>query len=145
MRIAYITPYQGPTVITQRPIVRNRSMSNRTKIELVSRLLCSNSHDVELFSHGEVIDNRLAFYPGFAEPELFDPRIPVCYISALPIKRLNGFWSSFQMVRLLKRRHRISPFDVIILFNLKRPQVASARYANRHGIPVILQYEDDMF
>ena len=37
MRIAYVAPYQGPTLVNRRPIVRNRSMSNRVKIELIDQ------------------------------------------------------------------------------------------------------------
>src|SRR5437870_4192674 len=106
MRIAYVTPYQGPTLIKRRPIVRNRSMSNRIKIELIAQLLRSKGHDVELFSHGEVIENGFRFYPAFAEPERFHPQIPVYYISSLPIRRVNGLWASFRMLNLLNRRHR---------------------------------------
>jgi glycosyltransferase involved in cell wall biosynthesis len=145
VRIAYITPYQGPTVVERRPIVRNRSMSNRTKIELIAQLLRSNSHDVEVFSHGEVIENRLTFYPAFEEPQRFHPRVPVHYVSALPIPRLNGLWAGHQMVRLFRRRHRVAPFDVVIIFNLKVPQIACAHEAVRLGIPVIFEYEDDAF
>jgi glycosyltransferase involved in cell wall biosynthesis len=145
VRIAYVTPYQGPTLVERRQIVANRSMSNKTKIELVAKLLRSRTHSVEVFSHGEVIENRLRFYRAFAEPELFDRDIPVNYISSLAVGRLNGLWASLQMVQLLKRRHRIAPFDAIIIFNLKRPQIACARYAVRRGIPVIFEYEDDVF
>ena len=42
-------------------------------------------------------------------------------------------------------RHRVAPFDVIIIFNFKPPQVASALYAVRRRIPLILEYEDDAF
>jgi len=49
------------------------------------------------------------------------------------------------MLHLLRQRHRASPFDLVIIFNLKRPQLACTGYAVRHGIPVILEYEDDAF
>jgi hypothetical protein len=39
----------------------------------------------------------------------------------------------------------VAPFDVIIIFNFKPPQVASALYAVRRRIPLILEYEDDAF
>jgi glycosyltransferase involved in cell wall biosynthesis len=145
MRIAYVTPYQGPTLIKKRPSVRNRSMSNTIKIELIAQLLRSKSHDIEVFSHGEVIENELAFYPAFDEPDRFHPKIPVYYISALPLRGVNGLWARLRMTALLTRRHRVSPFDVLMIFNLKPPQLASARYAVRHRIPVILEYEDDVF
>ena len=146
MRIAYLSTYQGPSLLKRRPIIRNRSLSNTVKIELIASLLCANAHDVEVISHGEVVDHKLKFYPAFSEPQRFDSRIPVHYCSALPIRRLNGLWSSLRMLELLKARHRAAPFDLVIIFNLKEPQVACANYALRRlGIPVILEYEDDRF
>ena len=145
MRIAYITPYQGPTLIKRRPIVGNRSMSNRIKIELVAQLLHANGHEVELFSHGEVDAPQLRFYPGFEEPQRFHPAIPVHYLSALPIRRLYGPWVRQRLLALLDRRHRASPFDLIVIFNFKPPQLAAARYAARRHLPLILEYEDDTF
>jgi hypothetical protein len=59
MRIAYIASYQGPTVLEQRPIVRNRSLSPKVKTELIARLLQAGGHEVEIISHGEVIDHCL--------------------------------------------------------------------------------------
>jgi glycosyltransferase involved in cell wall biosynthesis len=145
MRIAYVTPYQGTTVIKRRPIVANRSMSSRIKIELIAQLLHAKGHEVEVFSYGEVERFEFRFYPAFQEPEPFHPRIPVYYVSALPIRRLYGFWARQHMLRILEDRHRVSPFDVIIIYNFKPPQIASARYGVRRGIPVILEYEDDAF
>jgi glycosyltransferase involved in cell wall biosynthesis len=146
MRIAYITPYQGSTLLQRRPIVRNRSVSNRIKIELIARLLYAAGHEVEIISHGEVVEHGLRFYPGFWESELFHHRIPVYYVSSLPIKRINGFWAGLQAVRIFKKQHWGHPFDLVIIFNLKAPQINCATYAVKHlGLPVILQYEDDVF
>jgi glycosyltransferase involved in cell wall biosynthesis len=145
MRIAYITPYQGATVVEQRPIVRNRSVSNNIKIELIAQLLYESSHEVEIISHGEVIERQFRFYPGFWEPELFHSSIPIYYVSSLPIKRLNGFWSGMRARQFLKRRHRERQYDLVIIFNMKRPQISCANYAIKLGIPVILEYEDDAF
>jgi len=146
MRIAYIAPYQGPSVLRQRPIVRNRSLATTTKVELVTSLLRSNGHEVEVFSQGEVIENSFHFYPGFAEKELFDPSVPVSYSSSWPIKRMNEFWSCFTLKKLFSARHRASPFDLVIIWNLKRSQIVCARQAlDAFGIPAILEYEDDAF
>ena len=146
MRIAYLTTYQGPTLLKRRPIVRNRSLSNAIKIELIASLLRAKSHDVEVISQGEVVEHKLTFYPSFTEPQRFDSRIPVYYSSSLPIRRLNGLWSNFHTLRLLKARHRAAPFDLVIIFNLKGPQVTCANYALRSlRVPVILEYEDDRF
>lgn len=146
VRIAYVTTYQGPTLLERRPIVRNRSLSNSVKIELIASLLRANGHEVEVISQGEVVDNKFKFYPGFSEPQLFDSKIPVYYSSAFPVRRVNGFWSIYHALRLLKARHRATPFDLVIIFNLKDPQVVCANYSlKRLRIPVILEYEDDRF
>jgi len=146
VRIAYISTYQGPTLIKRRPIIRNRSLSNTVKIELIASLLRANSHDVEVISQGEVVDYKLTLYPGFSEPERFDSKIPVYYASTLPIRWLNGFWSNFHTLQLFKARHRAAPFDLMIILNFKGPQVTCADYALRHlGLPVVLEYEDDRF
>ena len=146
MRIAYITPYQGPSLVQRRPILRNRSLSNRIKIELVAQLLRENGHEVEIISEGAVIELGARFYPGFWETELFHPDIPVYYVSSLPIRRINGFWAGWQAARFLKKRHRVRPFDLIIILNLRSPQTSCASYAIKHlGLPVIFQYEDDVF
>src|SRR5215467_1133599 len=146
MRIAYIAPYQGPVLVERRPTTLNRSLSNRIKIELIATLLHAKSHDVEVISQGEVVENKWKFYPSFSEPEAFHPEIPVYYASALPVRRVNGLWSDWQTLQLFKARHRAAPFDLAIIFNLKGPQVACANYAmSRLRIPVVLEYEDDRF
>jgi glycosyltransferase involved in cell wall biosynthesis len=145
MRIAYVTPYQGTTLVERRPVVRNRSMSNRVKIELIATLLHACGHDVEVFSHGEVDAPVLRFYPAFDEPQRFHPAIPIRYISALPIRRVYGPWAQLRTQALLERHHRVSPFDALIIFNFKPPQLAAARFAARRGLPLVLEYEDDTF
>ncbi len=146
MRIAYLAPYKGPTVLEQRPIVKGLSLSNTVKIELVAKLMRAAGHEVEIVSLGEVVEPRLRVYPGRHENRLFDPSIPVFYSSSMPIRFLNGFWSSMWMLDHLKAQHRAKPFDLVIIFNLKRPHIACANYAiRRWGIPVVFEYEDDSF
>jgi glycosyltransferase involved in cell wall biosynthesis len=146
MRIAYITPYQGSTLEQRRPVVRNRSLSNRIKIELVAQLLQANGHEVEIISDGAVMELGLRFYPGFWETDLSHPAIPVYYVSSLPIRRINGFWAGWQASRFFKKRHRVRAFDLVIIFNLRPPQISCASYAIKQlGLPVIFQYEDDAF
>jgi glycosyltransferase involved in cell wall biosynthesis len=146
VRIAYIAPYIGSTVLKQRPILRNLSNSNQIKIELICRLLHGLSHEIDVISQGEVIEPRFWYYKGFREPNFPHPDVPAFYASALPIPRLNGLWSSFSALRIFKRRHQTAPYDLVILFNMKRPQVAVGNYARqRLKLPVILEYEDDHF
>jgi glycosyltransferase involved in cell wall biosynthesis len=146
MRIAYIAPYQGPELVKRRPVGRNLSLAARVKVEVIAELLRRRSHDVEIFSQGEVIERALRFYPGFCESEPFHPGIPVHYGSALPVRFLNAIWSSIDTVRLFEKRHRANPFDAVIIYNLKLAQIRCAkRAALRLGLPVVLEYEDDVF
>jgi glycosyltransferase involved in cell wall biosynthesis len=145
VRIAYVAPYQGDALIRRRPSARNLSLAARVKIALIAELLKKRGHSVDVLAQGEVIEPALTFYPGFQEPERFDPDIPVHYASALPIRGVTGFWSAANLLRLFKRLHRKAPYDVLLIYNLKLPQVACARHAVRLGLPVILQYEDDSF
>jgi glycosyltransferase involved in cell wall biosynthesis len=146
MRIAFIAPYQGSTLLKRRTIVRNLSLASRVKMELISELLTNSSHSVEILSQGEVIEQQFKYYPGFLEPEPAHKQIPVYYASALPVKFVNGMWSSLNLLRLFKQRHRASPFDLVMIYDLKHPQIACANYAIRSlGLPVILEYEDDAF
>jgi glycosyltransferase involved in cell wall biosynthesis len=121
-------------------------MSNRVKIELIAALLRAGSHDVEIISQGEVVETASTFYPALSEQESFHADIPIFYGSVLPLRRVNGLWSNAQTLRVLKNRHRVQPYDLVIIFNLKGPQLACANYAIRQlGLPVILEYEDDRF
>jgi glycosyltransferase involved in cell wall biosynthesis len=146
MRIAYIANYQGPTLVARRPVVRNLSMSNRVKMELIATLLAQQSHDVVVISPGEPGEPRLRLYPAFSEPHRFNPEIPVEYASALPVRTLTAAWSCLSTLRILRKAHREKPFDVVVIFNMKWPQLAAAAYALRQArVPVVLEYEDDAF
>src|SRR4051794_31296284 len=129
MRIAYIAPYQGTGLIKRRPIVRNLSLAPNVKIALIAELLRKNSHSVEILSQGEVVECGFKFYPGFQEPEPFDVNIPVYYGSAFPLRFLNGLASSNSLLGLFKARHQVASFDLVMIYNLKPPQVVCASYA----------------
>jgi len=146
MRIAYVTPYQGPSLLQQRPIIKNRSLSNTVKMELVASVLAAGGHTVEIISQGEVVENQIHLYPAFSESKRFHPSIPISYASSLPVRRLNGLWSSWRTLQLFKSRHKVRPFDLVIILNMKEPQITCANYAIRAlNIPVVLEYEDDAF
>jgi glycosyltransferase involved in cell wall biosynthesis len=146
MRIAYIAPYHGTTILERRPVIGNRSLSNRVKIEQIATLLASKSHDVEILSQGEVSHCTYKFYRSFDEPDRFARDIPIHYSSVLAVPRIYGLWSSRSVLGRLKARHRVNPYDLVIVLNLKQPQIACARHALRHmRIPVVLEYEDDVF
>ena len=146
MRVAYVAPYQGPSLCRARPVVGNLSLAGSMKVELIAGLLKDKRHEVEIVSQGEVIELGCKWYPSIAEEEPFDLDIAIHYASALPIRYINGLWSARKTLDLLKSRHRQAPFDLVIVYNLKRPQMVSADYAiHQLGLPVIFEYEDDSF
>jgi glycosyltransferase involved in cell wall biosynthesis len=146
MRVAYIAPYQGPALEQRRPIVWNLSLAGRVKVEMIAELLRRKGHEVEILSQGEIIRHKLKFYPGFSDPMSFHPEIPVYYSSALPVKHLNGLWSGLSLLRAFKKRHQVTPYDAVMIYNFKVPQLICAKYASRKlRIPVVLEYEDDAF
>src|SRR5688572_17824009 len=115
MRVAYIAPYQGPALIERRPSVRNLALAGNLKIELISELLHRCGHSVEVLSQGEVVENRLAYFPAFDEPYPFSSEIPVSYASALPVRFVNAWWSSRRMLALFQERHESARFDVVLV------------------------------
>jgi glycosyltransferase involved in cell wall biosynthesis len=144
MRIAYIAPYQGPGLLEKRELLNNLGLAANVKVELIAELLQRSGHSIEILSQGEIVDRRVRFYPVFSEPQPFDRQIPIFYGSALPIKRVNAVWPTLSTLRLFRRRHKRSPFDAVIIYNLKLPQMICGFYAmGRLRLPVILEYEDD--
>lgn len=146
MRIAIVAPYQGPTLAARRPIATNLSLGARAKLGIVVELVRMNSHSVEVFSQGEVVERRWKYYAAFDDFVSLGPEVPVHYASAIPVRYVNGLWSSMLTLRMFKRRHRACPFDLLYVYNLKLPQSICARFAVEHlNIPVVLEYEDDHF
>jgi glycosyltransferase involved in cell wall biosynthesis len=146
MRIAYVAPYQGPGLLQRRPSLANLALAGNLKIELVAELLHQCGHDVEILSQGEVVENSFRYFPRFAEAPETGRAGPVHYASAFPVRFLNGWWSTRGVAKLFSERHRSAPFELVIIYNLKQPQVECARIAAlRFGLPVVVEYEDDAF
>lgn len=146
MRIAYIAPYQGPGLRQQRPIVRNLALAANVKIELVAELLQQQGHSVDVLSQGEVVERSPRYFRSFSEGQRFNQAIPVDYCSALPIRGVNGLWSTWRLKSLFLQRHRASPYDLVLVYNLKNPQVSCGLHAIfQLGLPTIVEYEDDAF
>src|SRR5678816_1351240 len=116
MRVAYISPYQGPELLKNRPILANLGLAANVKMELISEALLRKGHKVEILSQGEVGERQVKFFPALSESTPFHPLVPINYASALPIKRLNGFWSISRTMALFKARHRADPFDIVIIY-----------------------------
>lgn len=146
MRIAYVAPYQGTELIRRRPSMVNLALAGNLKIELVAELLASNGHDVEILSQGEVVENCARYFPAFAETTPGVRKIPVRYASAFPVRFVNGFWSARNLLTLFRTRHAFRPFDVVIVYNLKVPQVAVASFVVQSlRLPTVVEFEDDSF
>lgn len=146
MRIAFIAPYQGVLLLQRRPTLKNLALAANSKMETICQLLQTRGHQVEILSQGEVVEHQAKLHPGFSERAGRGAGVAVHYASALPVKFINGLWSSRQLLNLFKQRQAEKPFDLVIVYNLKQPQVACADYAARIlKLPVILEYEDDTF
>jgi glycosyltransferase involved in cell wall biosynthesis len=143
MKIAYVAPYQGQSLLNSRPIIRNRSLASSIKIELLANLLATRHHHVEIISPGEIVERKLNLYKSFSEKDLFHPDIPIHYSSSLPIRYVNGVWSSLATLALFKARHRVAPYQLMIIYNLHLPQIMCANYAiHALNLPVILAFVD---
>src|SRR5688572_20631658 len=145
MRIAFIAPYQGTTLCQRRPITGNFGLGASAKIRILAELLRDSSHDVEIFSQGEVIDSKVTYYPRLFEWATASGDIPVHYASAIPLRGVNALWSTTSLRRLVKAHHRRNPYDLVVIYNLKPPQVTCANWALGRGLPVVMEYEDDQF
>lgn len=145
MRIAYIAPYHGPVLSHRRPVALNRSLANTTKLELIAGLLRRSGHEVEVLSQGEVDRSCCTYFQAATESLPSAPEVPVFYSSAFPMRRISGLWSSLGTLQLLHRRHRTRPYDAVIVWNVKEPQLVCGLHALRRlRLPTVLQYEDDM-
>src|SRR5262249_28752196 len=145
MHIAYISPYQGRQLLARRPVV-NLSLACNMKTEVVSELLRRQGHSMEIVSPGQAERQlKLTFHRGFAESIPVADGSPVFYPSCVPVRFVTGWWSALRTLALFKARHRVRPFDLVIIYNLKLSQVLCARHARHLGLPVVLDYEDDEF
>jgi glycosyltransferase involved in cell wall biosynthesis len=124
--------------------MQHLGLAANLKIEMVAELLERHDHRIDVLSQGEVAEEEARFFSAFREEKPFSSTVRVMYASALPVRRINGLWSAFWTLRLFKQLHRREPYDVVIVYNLKLPQIVCARHAIRRlGLPVVLEYEDD--
>lgn len=146
MRIAYVAEYQGPGLIRRRGIKKHRSLAQSMKIELIAKILCSTGHEIEIISQGVVLDGKGRYFSSFREPQPFHSHIPIYYSCAFDMKLLRGISANVSTLSILRMRHSETPYDLIVIYNLKDPQMRCAQYAlNCLKLPVILELEDDSF
>ncbi len=115
MRIAYIAPYQGPALLKRYPIITNLSLGASAKGELIAEQLQNRSHAVEIVSQDKVVERQLKVYTAAPKMELFNSNISIFYSSAFPVRFLSRFCSRLSIHRLVKARHRIALFDVVLI------------------------------
>ena len=147
MRILYINSYQGPDVIVERLMQRNRAMGGSRKIDLISRLLQSYGHEVTILSSGIPAERSGRWYPSFEVPmgEGSRERRPcVMYAAGLDIMYLNHFIAVLSAVSLVKHASMKKRFDMMLLYNIDEFTMSIASYyLNKiKNIPIVLEYED---
>jgi glycosyltransferase involved in cell wall biosynthesis len=142
MRIAYCAGFQGPELIRQRTIQRNRALAGTQKILYVVRLLEAKGHEVAVFSNGVPAERSLHVYPAFYESIGASSRVyyPVC----LDAPAANILTAYFSLLPLFVKHHRRNKFDCMIIYNMGLVEIRCALYASTIlKLPVLLEYEDN--
>jgi glycosyltransferase involved in cell wall biosynthesis len=148
MRILYVNTYQGPDLISQRKISRNRALGGSRKMELVSRILQEQGHEVVVLSAGIPAERSGRFYPAFESTitGLCNAEPRVLYAAGLDIKCLNYPVAVFSSIQLLRRETSGGFFDLLMMYNIDEFvwPVSRFYYNLIQKIPLVLQYEDSV-
>lgn len=147
MKILYVNSYQGPDVIAQRVMHLNRAMGGSRKIDLVSRLLQSQGHEVTILSSGIPAERSGRGYPSFETSSVAGNKEHepyVMYAAGLDIKYLNYFIAILSSLSIIKRASITNKFDAMLIYNIDAftMSVASYYWYRIKKIPLILEYED---
>ncbi len=123
--MAYIAPYQGPELLKRRPVLHNLALAGNVKIELIAELP-RRGHEVDVISQGEVVEQRFKYYEPFSEPRPFHHQNPRSLLvdgaDQVPERTLVDV----DDLTLVQKMHGFAPYDLVIIYNLKRPQVVCA-------------------
>ena len=148
MRILYVTSYQGPDVVAQRHMLRNRGLGGSRKVELVSRALQKRGYEVVVLSAGIAAERSGRRFPAFESTTTGERgRAPrVLYAAGLDVKGLNYLVALLSSIQLLRRESRERPFDLLLMYNIDEfTWLVSWFYLNfNRRIPLVLQYEDSV-
>jgi glycosyltransferase involved in cell wall biosynthesis len=148
MRILYIASYQGPDIIAQRAMHRNRALGGSRKIELISRMLQKQGHEVVILSSGIPAERSGRFFPAFESTTTGEPNsgAQVLYAAGLDIRGLNYAVAILSSLQWLRRESSRQAFDLLLTYNIDEFTwlVAQFYWQWIKKIPVVLEYEDSV-
>ena len=148
MRILYMAGFQGPDVVAQRRIIRNRALGGSRKIELISRILHKQGHDVTILSSGMPAERSGHFYSAFESTTtgISGKGVRVLYAAGLDIRFLNYVFSILSSMKLIQREYSKKPFDMLLTYNIDEFTWPVTRFylSCIDMIPIILEYEDSI-
>lgn len=148
MRILYVASYQGPDIVDQRRMIRNRSLGGSRKIELISNMLHRQGHDVTILSSGIPAERSGRFYSAFESTTTGIPGkgVRVLYACGLDVRVLSYVFAIFSSIKWIKREYSKKPFDMLLVYNIDEFTWLVAWFYLRclDTIPILLEYEDSV-
>jgi glycosyltransferase involved in cell wall biosynthesis len=148
VRILYVCTYQGPDLVAQRSIRRNRALGGSRKMELVVRMLQARGHEVVVLSAGIPAERSMQTYTVL---ESSMPPAPgssdgshIIYAAAFDVRLFNYLTAVWSSIRLLREGKLAEPFGLLMMYNIDDYVWPVSRFFLRfhRDVPVVLQYED---
>lgn len=145
MNIAYLANYQGEDLIRQRRLLRNRALAGSQKIATLSQLLVQAGCRVKVFSLGAVAERTGSFHRGFWSRLSKAEEVSVFYLADWDVLLVGRILGTIGMICALLRERRRNRVDLVLLYNCGLPEaIAACVLAKATGVPVVLEYEDDV-
>jgi len=148
MRILYIASYQGPDIIAQRVMHRNRALGGSRKIELIGRMLQKQGHELVILSSGIAAERSGRFFRAFDSTTTGEPSdgARVLYAAGLDVKGLNYPVAILSSIQWLRRESPRQAFDLLLIYNIDEFTclVTQSYWHWIKKIPVVLEYEDSV-
>jgi glycosyltransferase involved in cell wall biosynthesis len=146
MNIAYLANFQGADLISRRRVLRNRALAGSQKIATLADLLTRCGCTVHVFSLGAVAERSLKLYPGFVGKIPGPNNVPVSYHLEWDVPLLGRMVGVIDLVRSVRRFNREKKVDAVLLYNCGLPEAVAARaLSSAAQVPIVLEYEDDVF
>jgi glycosyltransferase involved in cell wall biosynthesis len=142
MRVLYVTTYQGPDIVRERRIRRNRALGGSRKAELIAGALTRRGHEVFVVAGGTTAERTGAWYPVTRSHMRGNPEgETVVYGATVDWKGVGQLVSLLSAAHVVKRE-ACRRFDVALIYNVNELTVGMALLCRLMGIPLVLEYED---
>lgn len=144
MNILYSAHYQGSDIINQRKMKKNRALGGTRKIELISRMIEKQGHDVTILSGGIPAERSGRFYQAFTSTTDNSQCVRVLYAAGWDMKIINHLWAIMSSIKCLIQEKE--KFDALIIYNIDEFTWSVTWFYWRFigKVPIILEYEDSV-